>query len=444
MTDDLFVDELPRAFTSKENDEYFEKLKNGDATARELLIEHNIKFVAYRVLKRFYNVDYDKKELMAIGLEGLINAVDLFDVSRKTKFSSFAAVCIDNEILMFLRKIKKLSCEESFDAPIQSAPSKKELFLKDMIPDERVNIEEDYQEYDERTKRENLIRDVVVSLPTRDRLIMTLYYGFFGEDVCRQRELSDKFNLSQPSVARLIQKNLIKIKEMIEIAQRGKTTRKGKKPKSIYNLLQPYTKSEINLVIRNLTPEDYQLLHLRYGDNFNKPTTSPFWNKDTTSRFYMRLVPKMKAMLEENRKRKKSVVLRSNKDSKKNELFNEIYKHLIARDLKDVESLIQKYLETLNLLQFEKFINNLIILSIKEDDYTFIRPIYNLALLGSGYYFDIERYKDYFYESLRLDLEEAELYYEIITNLIEAQSIDISTEPLRKALEKVRKNKRSN
>lgn len=308
-----------------------------------------------------------------------------------------------------------------------------------MIPDNTVNIEEDYQEYDERTRRENLIKDIVTSLPKFDRQIMILYYGLFGNEVCAQKDIAEKVNLSQAQISRLISKNLLKIKEIIERSYQEKNKpRKGKKPKTIYRLLQPYTKKEINFVIRNLSPEDFQLLHLRYGDDFNKPVTSPFWNKDTTTRFYVGLIPRMKDILGENRKRKKDVVIKSNKDNKKDELFNEIYRQLIACDLKDVDSLIHKYLEMLNLLQFEKFINNLIILSIKEEDYTFIRPIYNLALLDSYCYFDIARYKDYFYESLRLDLEEAELYYEIIINLVEAQKINISVEPLKLALEKVK------
>lgn len=106
MTDNLFAEELPRAFTAKENAEYFAKLKNGDEGARELLIEHNLRMVSYKVLREFYNVDYDKKELMSIGIIGLIKAVDAFDISRNKRFSTFAGICIETEILMFLRKIK--------------------------------------------------------------------------------------------------------------------------------------------------------------------------------------------------------------------------------------------------------------------------------------------------------------------------------------------------
>ena len=116
---ELFIeDKLPDPLSQSELYSYFEKMKSGDTKAREIIIKHNIKLVFNQVMKRFCNMPYEKKELISIGLIGLIKSVDTFDISKDRKFSSYAVKCIDNEILMFLRREKKYSKEQSLDTPL--------------------------------------------------------------------------------------------------------------------------------------------------------------------------------------------------------------------------------------------------------------------------------------------------------------------------------------
>ena len=145
-TEELFLDanDLPKPLSKDELSELFDKIKLGDEEAKNKVIEHNIRLVLYEVTKKFRTVNYDKKDLISIGNVGLIKAVLTFDKSRNMEFATYAVKCIDNEILQFLRKLKKLQNIDSLDRTISKA-SYKEGYVTTILektPSKNDQIEE--------------------------------------------------------------------------------------------------------------------------------------------------------------------------------------------------------------------------------------------------------------------------------------------------------------
>lgn len=316
-SNELFIDDdIPESLSRSEIYFYFEKLKSGDTEAREIIIEHNIRLVLYRVKKLFYNVPYEAKELVSIGLIGLIKSVDTFDTTKKLQFSTYASRCIDNEILMFLKKEKKHSNDKSFDEPLKINKEGIQLSIEDILRDESSNLASDY----ERKETYLIIRQLVEDLPERDKKIITLNFGFIDDKPLTQREIAKQLNLSQSYVSRLITKILKHIKyqlreqgiiessfdEIIK-AQKDKRDRKLVKNKgdkkmarhlqSIYEYFKNYTKEQVDEMLSKLTDEEKALITLRYGEDLDNPTPSPEWTLEYKNKFYRVLMPKMKKLL---------------------------------------------------------------------------------------------------------------------------------------------------
>ena len=145
-TNELFIDanKLPQPLPKSQVNELLDKVKHGDEDAIKMIIEHNIRLVLYQVNNKFKSVEYDKKDLVSIGNIGLIKAVTTFDKSKNVEFATYATRCIDNEILMFLRKLKKDQKVDSLDKTITHDKEGKELKIEDTISDEN-DIVEDYE-----------------------------------------------------------------------------------------------------------------------------------------------------------------------------------------------------------------------------------------------------------------------------------------------------------
>ena len=179
-TDELFIDanKLPNPLPKFQVYELLDKVKQGDKDAIKMIIEHNIRLVLYRVNNRFKSVEYDKRDLVSIGNIGLVKAVTAFDKSKNVEFAIYATKCIDNEILMFLKKLKKHQNVDSLDKPIAYDKEGKELKIEDIISDE-TDMVEDYE-----TKiTHKIIREVVKKLPDRDRKIIMLHFGFYNNKI---------------------------------------------------------------------------------------------------------------------------------------------------------------------------------------------------------------------------------------------------------------------
>lgn len=206
--DELFIDanNLPRPLSKKQTYELLDKINDGDKQALEILSKHNVRLVLSEVTRRFKLVEYDKKELVAIGNVGLVNAIKTFDKSKNIEFSTYAVRCIDNQILMFLRKIKKHNNVDSLDKIISYNKDGEKLKLKDTICD-KVNFTEEY----EKEEIYQIIQEIVKELPYIERRIITLRFGFDDNKIHTQGEIADIISISQAQVSRLIEKITKKI-----------------------------------------------------------------------------------------------------------------------------------------------------------------------------------------------------------------------------------------
>ena len=214
MENYYFKNILPSVLTQEEMTMYFKKYKNGDKTARDIIISHNIRFalfIASRILKN--NMSYqDSNEIVSTSFVGLIKAVDTFDVEKEYRFSTYAERCIVNEIQLYFRKNKKHQNEISFEStffmvndPEKEAFSTKEWLLRDNI----TNIEKKY--FEEETITE--LHKIISNLPEQDKKIICMYFGINLEKRYKQAEIAKELHLTQGQISRRITRILEKIKD---------------------------------------------------------------------------------------------------------------------------------------------------------------------------------------------------------------------------------------
>jgi len=171
--------------------------------ARSLLIEHNLRLVAH-IMKKYYTPNGDQDDLISIGTIGLIKAVDTFDPDRASKFASYASRCIENELRMELRKIRREGAAVSLQEPLESGSG--QLTLADTLPDDTV-MEDDC----ERRADAARLRRLVDTLPARERALLQLRYGLGGERPATQQQTADKLGISRSYVSRLEKRALTRL-----------------------------------------------------------------------------------------------------------------------------------------------------------------------------------------------------------------------------------------
>ncbi len=184
-------------------------MKTGDVEARKNIIEKNIAIVMSVVFKNFSNTNYEKKELVSIGLVGLLKAVDNYDVTKpNTNFYSYATICIKNEILMFIRREKKRNNDISIENVMYTNDEGDEIKIADTLKDDDGNLLDSYINLE----TNNLIREIVSKLNEREREIITFYFGFDNKPRLNQQEIASRLGVTQSHISRLISKTLQKIK----------------------------------------------------------------------------------------------------------------------------------------------------------------------------------------------------------------------------------------
>lgn len=201
----LFIDSviLPSPFSAEETYQLLEKVKHGDIKAKEMLIIHNIKLVLYEVGNKFQFIEHDKEDLVSIGIIGLMKAVDTFDIDKKLKFSTYAAKCIDNEILSSLRSLKKTKNLVSLEKIIAMGKRDDDLKLIDILTSD-IEVEDYYL-----TKEENkIIHEIIEKLPIREREIIKMYFRFYDNKKYTYKEIAKKFGITSAYVGILIKKVL--------------------------------------------------------------------------------------------------------------------------------------------------------------------------------------------------------------------------------------------
>lgn len=202
------VGSFPQPLSAKEEKNCFDLMKNGDTSARNKLIEHNLRLVAH-IVKKYYMSTNDQDDLVSIGTIGLIKAVDTFDADKGIRLSSYAARCIENEILMFFRNCKKSAQDVSMNEPIDTDKDGNALVLMDVMATEDLIVDE----LDTKIKSEQLYKYIDEVLSEREKIIINLRYGLGGKIPLTQREVSKKLNISRSYVSRIEKKSLLILKK---------------------------------------------------------------------------------------------------------------------------------------------------------------------------------------------------------------------------------------
>jgi len=204
-------DTLPPPLTREEEEEVFGRLQSGDTAARELLITHNLRLVVY-ISKKFETSGICLEDLISIGTIGLIKAVNTFCPEKNIKLATYASRCIENEILMFLRKSTQYRGEISIDEPLNVDWDGNELLLSDILgtDDDIVNRGIEWE------AERDMLRAAVQSLPDREREIMEMRFGLYGGGEQTQKEVAEKIGISQSYISRLEKKIIKKLKLVLE------------------------------------------------------------------------------------------------------------------------------------------------------------------------------------------------------------------------------------
>lgn len=183
---------FPQPLSEKEEKKYLIEMKQGDKRARSKLIEHNLRLVAH-IVKKYYSSTNDQDDLVSIGTIGLIKAIDSFDLSKGIRLSSYAARCIENEVLMFFRNSKKSAQDVSMNEPIDTDKDGNALVLMDVMSVEDCIIDE----LDTKIKSEKLLSYMDEVLSDREKRVILLRYGLDGNQQLAQREVAKILGISR-------------------------------------------------------------------------------------------------------------------------------------------------------------------------------------------------------------------------------------------------------
>ena len=205
-------DKLPEPLTKEEETDYIIKNMNGDKEAKNKLIEHNLRLVVF-LAKKYENTGVDLEDLVSIGTIGLIKGISTYKLDKNIKLATYASRCIDNEILMFLRKNKRRKAEISFEDSLSYDGEGNELHLEDILGTDPDVVTKGIEEETEK----NLLHDEIIKLIKRDKLIMTLRYGLFNNKEMTQKEVAEYLGISQSYISRIEKKIIKKIKTNVNI-----------------------------------------------------------------------------------------------------------------------------------------------------------------------------------------------------------------------------------
>lgn len=202
---------FPPPFSREREHELLLAVREGDEIARSELIEHNLRLVVY-LARRFENTGIRLEDLISIGTIGLIKAVNTFDVEKNIKLATYASRCIENEILMHLRKTGNQRSELSLDEPINTDWDGNELLLSDILGTESDLVERPVQEGADR----QLLREAMDCLSARERAIIVMRFGLGGKKERTQKEIADVMGISQSYISRLERRIIVRLKKEID------------------------------------------------------------------------------------------------------------------------------------------------------------------------------------------------------------------------------------
>ena len=203
-------DTLPQPLTRAEEAELIARMDDGDLSVRQTLIERNLRLVVY-LARRFENTGINMEDLISIGTIGLIKAINTFRSDKNIKLATYASRCIENEILMYLRKNSTQRTEISFDEPLSTDWDGKELLLSDVLGTDSDTVMRPIEADVDR----RLLQDAVGKLPERERNIITLRFGLDGKKELTQKEVADRMGISQSYISRLEKRIILRLKREI-------------------------------------------------------------------------------------------------------------------------------------------------------------------------------------------------------------------------------------
>lgn len=199
---------LPQPYSPEQEAEMVGRLADGEKDIRDKLVEHNLRLVVY-IARRFENTGVDLDDLVSVGTIGLIKAVNSFNAEKNIKLATYASRCIENEILMHLRRTVKIKSEVSFDEPLNTDWEGNELMLSDVMGTDGDVV---YKKIENGVETE-LLSIALKRLNNREREIMELRYGLNGGDEKTQKEVADMLGISQSYISRLEKKIIVRLKK---------------------------------------------------------------------------------------------------------------------------------------------------------------------------------------------------------------------------------------
>ena len=203
-------DTLPQPLSREREAELIARMGRGDFAVRQTLIEHNLRLVVY-LARRFENTGINMEDLISIGTIGLIKAINTFRADKNIKLATYASRCIENEILMYLRKNAAQRTEVSFDEPLSTDWDGKELLLSDVLGTDGDTVMRPIEADVDR----KLLRDAVGKLSSREQDIITLRFGLGGKKEMTQKEVADRMCISQSYISRLEKRIILRLKREI-------------------------------------------------------------------------------------------------------------------------------------------------------------------------------------------------------------------------------------
>ena len=207
-------DNLPAPLSREQETAIFMRLEEGDPKAKEILITHNLRLVVY-IARKFESTGIGIEDLISIGTIGLIKAVNTFCPARNIKLATYASRCIENEILMYLRKIQNQKTEVSIDEPLNVDWDGNELLLSDILGSDPDEVNHSIEQEAER----DLLRQCVARLSPREQTIMRMRFGMDGQREHTQKEVADILGISQSYISRLEKKIIRRLRRDIERAE---------------------------------------------------------------------------------------------------------------------------------------------------------------------------------------------------------------------------------
>lgn len=206
------TDKLPEPLSKDEEEFYLVMANDGDTMAKDKLIEHNLRLVVF-LAKKYENTKVDLEDLVSIGTIGLIKAINTYSMDKNIKLATYASRCIDNEILMYLRKNKRVKTEVSFDESLSFDVDGNELHLEDILGTDADIVTKNIEESNDK----KVMLEEISRLNKRDKEIMMMRYGLLGYEEKTQKEVAEILGISQSYISRIEKKVIKRLRTVIKV-----------------------------------------------------------------------------------------------------------------------------------------------------------------------------------------------------------------------------------